>query len=100
MNLLIEKKYSGAVQVFKQNIVLLERDQDNAKGEEASLIHSTLDNSIAVLYCNCALAEYGKPNSLALSCLGILSDKYLAPLVARLQGWDFIESVSSLVQWL
>lgn len=59
MNFLLEKKYAAAVDVFRQNIALLERDKDNASEGDVSLIHSTIDNSIAMLHCNIAVAEYG-----------------------------------------
>lgn len=61
MNLLVDKKYSAAVEVFKENISLLEREKDNAVGGDIALVHSTLDTTIAVLHCNIALAEYGIP---------------------------------------
>jgi len=60
MNLLIEKKFAAAVEVFKGSISLLERDKENLTDKhESSIEHLTLDNSIATLHCNIAVAEYG-----------------------------------------
>jgi hypothetical protein len=61
MNLFVEKKFSAAVEVFKENIALLERDKkESVAPEEALLVRATLDSTLAVLYCNIALAEYGE----------------------------------------
>ena len=59
MNLFLEKNYSAAIETFKENVELLERDLQNAitSGDESS--QSTLENGISVLYCNIALTEYG-----------------------------------------
>lgn len=96
MNLLIEKKYSAAVEAFKQHILLLEVEkkqhiqvQEEEKKETHSHSHTctaatsstsmtemdtnmmtlTLDNTIAILYCNIAIAENGMLFLLCVYCV-------------------------------
>ena len=59
MNLLLEKKHSAAVEEFRECIALLEQEKNQAKDEDVSLIHSTLDTTISTLYCNIAIAQRG-----------------------------------------